>query len=148
MADYQPMPGQLFLNEKIAPQVQGDARPLAPGEYIQNPDGGWSSEVTVTVQHPQLNGGKPTVVPSMWVVGGKAVKVSEDQAAELAAKSGLQFPAHPSLEAAEKFATERESTWQTLTPQTAGKVAPLWTPPPKPQSQRFPVPTNVIAGGR
>lgn len=124
-----PLPGQLFLNPKLAPQVKGNARPFAPGEWLKNPDGGWSSEISVTVTDPSINGGKATILPSLWIVDGKPVRVEEDQAVEYAKQSGLTFNAFDSIEAAEAAANQRETTWQSMQPQDAGSVAPLWQVP-------------------
>lgn len=52
--------------------MTGEGRPM-----IQNPDGSVSTERTITVTHPRINGGKPTNIPSMF--GGK--EVSEEEAA-------------------------------------------------------------------
>lgn len=120
-----PLPGQLTLNPAIAPQVQGNARPLAPGEYLRNPNGSWSSEMTYTVPY---NGGF-AVVPGMWIVDGKPVRVDEDQATEYARQSGLNFQTYPDEATAEKASQAREDQWQTMQPQDAGKVAPLWAKP-------------------
>jgi hypothetical protein len=127
-----PLPGKLNLNPDIAPKVPpGAPRPFAPGEWVDNPDGSWSSEITVTVTDPALNGGKPTNVPSLWVVDGKPVRVSEDQAAQFAAQSGLTFPSYKTTEEADAASTKREADWQGLGPRDASKVPPLWE---KPQS--------------
>lgn len=127
-ADGKVLPGELHLDPSLAPQVRpGAARPFAPGEAIKNPDGSWSSEITVTVNDPILNGGKPTVIPSLWLVDGKAVRVNEDTAARYAAQSGLKFQSFDSMAAAEKFATDRETKWQSLDTASAAQVAPLWT---------------------
>jgi len=126
------IPGTLNLNPAIAPQVpQGQPRPFAPGEWNQNPDGGWSSEETVTVSgDPNFNGGKPTVLPSLWVKDGKAyVTKDEDEATALARASGLSWPSFPDMTAAEKFANERETKWQGMKPADASKIAPLWQKP-------------------
>jgi hypothetical protein len=126
------IPGTLNLNPAIAPKVpQGTARPFAPGEHIRNPDGSWSSEETVTVSgDPSFNGGKPTVLPSLWVKDGKAyVAKNEDEATELAKASGLTWPSYPTMDAAENFANAREKQWQGIDPQSAGMIAPLWTSP-------------------
>lgn len=117
-----PLPGQLSLNPQIAPQVQGNARPLAPGEYLTNPDGSWSSEMTYTVPF----GDGWAVLPGMWIVDGKPVRVSEDQAAEYAKQSGLDWQSYPDEATAEKASQEREATWQTMKPQDAGREPPLW----------------------
>ncbi len=128
-----PLPGQVFLNPEIAPKVpDGSPRPLAPGEYIKNPDGAWSSEITGTIeqgQHPQLNGGKATIVPTLWIVKGVPTRVDEDTAAAYAVQSGLPFRSFDSNEAAETFSQQREDIWQTMGPEDAGKVPALWAAP-------------------
>jgi len=120
-----PLPGQLTLNPQIAPQVQGNARPLAPGEYLMNPDGGWSSEMTYTVPY----GDGWAVLPGMWIVDGKPVHVDEDQATAYAKQTGLNFPTYPDEATATKASEDREAGWQNMRPQDAGKVAPLWSRP-------------------
>jgi len=143
-----PLTGQAFLNPSIAPKVaQGSPRPLAPGEYVKNPDGSWSSEITVTVQDPVLNGGKPSVVPSLWIINGVPTRVSEDQAAAYAAKSGLMFPAYGTAEEAESASQKREDSWQNIEPQNAGTVAPLWTVPPPAVQQPSAQPTQQGVAG-
>jgi len=120
-----PLPGQLTLNPQIAPQVQGNARPLAPGEYLRNPDGGWSSEMTYTVPY----GDGWAVIPGMWIVDGKPVHVDEDQATAYARQTGLNFPTYPDEATATKASEDREAGWQNMRPEDAGKVAPLWAKP-------------------
>ncbi len=107
------IPGTLHLDPTLAPKVpEGEARPFAPGESIDNPDGTHSSEISVSVENPILNGGKPTNIPSLWLKDGKAyVAHDEDEAAELAVKSGLTWPTYPTIEAADKAAGEREDVW-------------------------------------
>lgn len=124
------LPGKLFLDKTIAPQVPAGApRPFAPGEYVQNPDGSWSSEISVTVTNPKLNGGKATNLPSLWIVNGKPVRVSEDQAAAYALKSGLEWPSFGSIKEADAAASARETKWQGMDQKQARAIAPLWTKP-------------------
>lgn len=127
------MQGKLHLDPAVAPRVpEGAPRPFGMGEYIENPDGSTSNEITVTVENPKLNGGKPTILPSLWLSNGKAVKVNEDQAAEYALKSGLKFPSFATEAEAEKFAVDREAKWQTINPKNASQVAALWDQGPAP----------------
>lgn len=122
------LPGKVFLNSKLAPTVpDGSPRPFAPGEYVQNPDGSWSSEITATVKDKRLNRGRPTNIPTLWLVNGKPVRVSEDQAADYAAQSQLPFESYHSMKAAEFASNEREKTWQTVNPQSAAQVPSLWS---------------------
>lgn len=123
------LPGQTFLNPKIAPTVpENAARPLAPGEYVKNPDGSWSSEISVTVADPRLNNGQPTNIPSLYIVNGKPYRAkNEDEAADLAIQSGLNWPSHKTMDDAIAASDAREKQWQTIEPQNAGNVPPLWT---------------------
>lgn len=125
------LPGILRLNPALAPKVPaGAARPFAPGEWVQNPTGSWSSEITVTVTDPSINGGKATVLPSLWIVNGQAVRVSEDQAAEYAKQSGLTWPSYEDIASAEAASNKREDVWQGIEPQNANTIPPLWTVAP------------------
>lgn len=122
------LPGTLHLDSTIAPHVPpGAPRPFAPGEWVQNPNGSWSSEISVTVTDPRLNGGRATNLPSLWIVDGKPVRVSEDRAADYALQSKLRWPSYANVKEADAAATRREDRWQNLTPKIARKVAPLWT---------------------
>lgn len=121
------LPGQLHLDANLAPQVPAGApRPFAPGEYLSNPDGSWSSEITVTVTNPDINNGRPTVLPSLWIRNGKPVRVTEDQAVDYANASGLTFPSYKSIAEAERAANGREDKWEGLSPDRASSVPPLW----------------------
>lgn len=104
----------------------GAERPLGPGEWIKNKNGSWSNEITSTVEDKNLNGGKPTVVPTLWMVDGKPTTVSEDEAARLAATSGLKFPSFSTMKDAEKFANARESNWQNVPEGATRNVPALW----------------------
>lgn len=124
------LPGALHLDGSIAPHVpDGAPRPFAPGEYLSNPDGSWSSEISTTVQHPLLNGGDATVLPSMWLVGGKPYRAKDDdEAVNLAVKSGLPFPSFGDIPGAENFANNREDSWQSM--DAANPASAAWTVPP------------------
>lgn len=132
---FQVLPGQLHLNPNIAPQVpQGAPRPLGPGEFLQNPNGSWSNELSVTVPA----GDQFTVLPSLWVVDGKPVRVSEDLASIYAELSGLEFQKFNTQEEAEMFAQQREANWQAMDPNASRRVKPLYTNGPQPQSDVTP----------
>lgn len=121
------LPGKLELNPSLAPKVSpGSPRPFAPGEALQNPDGSWSSEISLTVTNPVLNDGKPTNIPSLWLVNGKPVRVNEDMAAEFAAKSGLKWRSYKTIQEADDAAALRERVWQSLSTKEAAKIPPLW----------------------
>lgn len=123
------LPGQLFLNPALAPQVLPNMpRPFAPGEYMQNPDKSWSSEMSYTVAHPALNGGLPTNIPGLWIKDGKPYHATEEEAAQFAAQSGLQWPTYQTIKSADDAAAEREAQWQRMTPEQAIGARPLYVP--------------------
>ena len=68
--------------------------------------GSHTTEYSVTLTHPRLNGGKPTNVPSFW--GGKILQ-NEDQIVEMALKSGRKFQSFGSIAEAEKAAVARSA---------------------------------------
>lgn len=139
------MPGQLHLNPAIAPSSATDARPFAPGEYIRNPSGSWSSEVTAGVNDPRLNGGAPTVVPTLWLIRGKPYRVTPQEAVKLALASKIRFPAFPNWKTANAFTNNRESQWDSVGLQGAANVPALWHIPPTtmaPSAQAAPAPAK------
>src|SRR5262249_41075514 len=101
----------------------GQNRPLGPGEFVAMPDGSWANEMTYTVPYQ----GQHAVVPGLWLMNGIPHRVSEDQAAELAQASGLNFPMFASAELAEQSSTEREPGWQTAPYARSDWSPPLWS---------------------
>jgi hypothetical protein len=69
----------------------------------QNADGSHSTEISVTVTDPRLNGGLPTNIPSLW--GGR--QLDEDEAVREALASGRRFHGFPSIGAAVAAARSR-----------------------------------------
>jgi hypothetical protein len=79
---------------------------IAKGTAVENEDGSLSTVYSTSVQHPDLNDGEPTLVPSVWDgeilikkdkdgnpirrPDGKTI-VDEDKAAEKAIKSGRKW---------------------------------------------------------
>lgn len=120
------LPGELHLDPKRAPIVKGNARPFAPGEYLLNPNGSWSSEISTTTQDPSFNNGLATTIPTLWLIDGKPTRVTEDDALELAKQSGLNFKGYKDMNEANKASQDREDAWQTIHPEQASRVAPLW----------------------
>jgi hypothetical protein len=57
-------------------------------KVYRNPDGSVSTELTITVQHPELNNGLPTNIPSMF--GGKVL--SEEEAVRVILKNKGKDP--------------------------------------------------------
>lgn len=68
-----------------------------------NADGSYSTEVSITVTDPRLNGGKPTNIPSLW--GGK--EVDEDTAVKNAIASGKTYQSFGSVDQAVGAAKSR-----------------------------------------
>ena len=103
-------------------------RPLKKGGFIQNKGGSKSTERLIGVNDPRINGGKPTLIPSVFVIDGKVKSFSKmsangevipptaeqsDRAADAALASGLEFPSFPSHEGkggSTEFAIERSRT--------------------------------------
>ena len=108
----------------------GPIRPFGPGEYvaIPNPTGGppgMTSEESLTVPYQ----GRWAVVPGLWLVHGVPTKVSEDQAAAYAQRSGLNWPMFDSSQAGDAYAKARELIWER-TPQGRTDMQPaLWNQP-------------------
>jgi len=69
----------------------------------QNPDGSYSTEVTITVTDPRLNKGRPTNIPSLW----KGKEVDEDTAVTNVLKSKKMYPSYTSVEEAIRKAEKR-----------------------------------------
>ncbi len=130
--------GKMHANDQggLLSSVTGNApRPFARGEYMDNPDGSWSSEMTYTVNdprygvNPDFNGGRPTVLPGLWIKDGKPYHATEDEAMQMAIASGLHFPSYPNATQAEDVANAREAGWQNIPRQNASMGAPLFLPP-------------------
>lgn len=94
-----------------APIETGETRifrqPLSqqPGttEPIVNPDGSVTTERSITVTDPGLNGGRPTNIPTVW--SGRVV--SDDEAVQDAINSGMTFPSFTSIDEAVRAAEQR-----------------------------------------
>lgn len=104
----------------------GNTRPLGPGEWIRMPDGSSASEETYTTQ---FRDGRWAVVPGLWLINGVPTHVSGDQAAELAQRSGLNWPMFPSSEAGDAFANQREIIWEQTPTGRTDLQQPLWSRP-------------------
>jgi hypothetical protein len=73
---------------------------------LGNPDGSSSTELSITVTDPRLNGGMPTNIPSIW----QGHELDEDGAVLMAIQSGQKFGAFKSVDEAVKAAKARSST--------------------------------------
>jgi len=61
---------------------------IAEDKSVENDDGSLSTVYSITVNHPKLNDGKPTLIPSVW--DGKIIK-DEKEAAKRAIASGRDW---------------------------------------------------------
>ncbi len=107
---------------------------------VQNADGSYSTELSVTVTDPRLNGGKPTNIPSLW--GGK--KLADADAVTAALGSGRRFDAFPSIDEAVSAAKERSAAGGAQAP--AGPWTKYAPAQPAPFDPTGTASQNVAAG--
>jgi hypothetical protein len=88
---------------EAAPAIPTGAKTHDGFPARKNSDGSYSTEVSITVTNPKLNGGKPTNIPSLW--GGK--EVDENTAVENALASGKKYESFSTIPEAVKAAKER-----------------------------------------
>ena len=94
--------------------LRAEKHPETGRPVLDNEDGSFSTEESITVTHPRLNDGKPTNIPSIW--NGKRPPMApsdpgfEDYVVEQALKSGQKFPSFNSIDEAVSAAKER-SEW-------------------------------------
>jgi flagellar protein FlgJ len=86
---------------------QAGVNPINNRPILDNGDGSYSTEESITVTDPRLNGGQPTNIPSIW--GGRRT-ASEDEAVNEAIRSGQQFPAFGSIDEAVSAAKARSNS--------------------------------------
>jgi hypothetical protein len=87
----------------------------------QNADGSYSTEVSITVTNPKLNGGKPTNIPSLWY--GK--EVDENTAVNNVLASGKKYESFSTIPEAVKAAKEKSNAGGAAAPNKAGgKIVP------------------------
>lgn len=110
----EPTQGLAALDDMM-PQSTGDLYGFTPEgrQIIGNEDGSFSTERTITVTDPRINGGQPTNIPTMY--GGQIV--DDAMAADIIANSGGVDPdtgraleGYPSIAAAERAAQQRSSS--------------------------------------
>jgi len=99
-------------------------RPFKKGEFVKNPGGSRSTERLIGVDDPRLNGGRPTLIPTLFMQGGKVVEFSsvsktgsisvsgkqQAGAIEAALASGLEYPSFDTFTQSTEFAKERSRT--------------------------------------
>ena len=83
---------------------------------LVNDDGSVSTEISITVTNPRLNGGKPTNIPSLW----KGKVVPEDEAVKNALASGNTYQSFSTINAAVNAAKAKSAA--------GGANAPAQTP--------------------
>lgn len=118
------LPAKLHLN---APADR--TRPFGRGEYMDNPDGSWSSEMTYDLSDPRLNAGRASIIPGLWLRDGRPYHANEDEAVQYALQSGLHFPSYDRPDIASAIAAAREKGWQTVPRENAAIAPPLYVPP-------------------
>jgi hypothetical protein len=82
---------------------------------VKNPDGSVSTELSITVTEPGINGGKPTNIPTIW----EGKKLTPKEAIAKAAKSGIQFKSYPSIQAAVSDAQQNHGSLFGATKKTS-----------------------------
>lgn len=69
----------------------------------QNPDGSYSTEISITVTDPKINGGKPTNIPSLW----EGREVDQATAIKKAIASGKKYQSFATIKEAVEAAVAR-----------------------------------------
>jgi len=72
---------------------------------LENPDGTFSTEESITVEEGSLNNGRPTNIPSIW----DGQRLSDDEAIQRAVESGMNFESYDTVDAAVAAAQERSA---------------------------------------
>jgi len=88
-------------------------------DAVENPDGSVSTEISITVQDPRLNEGRPTNIPSLW----ERKVVDDDTAVERALKSGKRYTSYDTIEEAVRAARQRSSDLGTTLHKAGGGLA-------------------------
>ncbi len=87
-------------------QAVGTLTSGRPGQpVIANPDGTVSTERSITVTDPRLNGGRPTNIPSLW----DGVQLGEQEAVTRALQSGQTYQSFNSIDEAVQAAKARSN---------------------------------------
>ena len=119
-------------------ELTGYTNPLAPQgrPVVPNPDGSFSTEISITVTDPRINGGKPTNIPSMF--GGAKVPQEEairriTEAGGVDPETGRALQGFNSIDEAVAAAKSRSDKIGQTTPAPSslkGYTNPLAPPPP------------------
>lgn len=113
---------QAYQNALSGMSAPKGMNPINGRPILDNGDGSYSTEESITVTDPRLNGGQPTNIPSIW--GGRRT-VSEDEAVSAALQSGQRFSAFGSIPEAVSAAKARSDS---LAPGVPGGQSPQPAP--------------------
>ena len=91
-------------SEMPMPMARPEIHPTNNRPILHNGDGSISTEESITVIDPRLNGGRPTNIPSIW--DGQRTN-SDDEAVTAALNSGQAFNSFESIEQAVAAARAR-----------------------------------------
>lgn len=113
---------------ELAARNQGVTEPQPTGEFLEstgkeiidNGDGTVSTEKSITVEDMNLNGGKPTNIPTIW----NGTQMTDEASIDMAIESTEKYPSFESIPAAEKAAIARsEKLDEEIKAQEAAKEA-------------------------
>lgn len=141
------MQGQPMTGGQPMGLVPNSVNPLNGRPNLPNLDGSYSTERSVTLTNPRLNGGAPTNVPSIW--NGKRYDPSqEEQIVAEALKSGQQFPSFKSIPEADAAAQQRSDMLAGGVPAPGGNPMPIPGQSGKPQGPGAPGEIRKGADGK
>ena len=108
-----------------APPLTHDGLPAR-----QNADGTHSTELSITVTHPRMNGGRPTNIPSMW--NGR--ELNDDESVDQALKTGRPYQSFASIDEAVTAAKSKSAAGGANAPVAPAPAVSEWdvvaeTPP-------------------
>lgn len=98
--------------------------PVTGRPIVNNADGSFSTERSITVTDPSLNDGRPTNIPSMW--GGR--ELPQPEAIKQALQSGQKFESFGSIDEAVTAAKQRSTMLGNTASPAPSQAAPLFTP--------------------
>jgi hypothetical protein len=75
---------------------------IKSGQYVKNKDGSFSTVRSITVEDSRLNGGKPTLIPTIWY----GFRLTAERAIERAVRSKKSWPAFDTIEEAAEAAKQ------------------------------------------
>ena len=103
--EFEKRAGAYKLARSGGSQKYADAKTHDGQPSRANSDGSYSTEVSITVTNPRLNGGAPTNIPSLW----QGREVGEEEAVANALKSGNKYQSFPTIDQAVAAAQVRSN---------------------------------------